>query len=79
MVYQRFYVYFFSNFTDCRRRWFTRDFMYIFSQISQIVGEDGLPEIVKPKVPVKASDEEKKEFAALFDTDSEEDMDMTER
>ena len=53
--------------------------MYFFSQISQIVGEDGLPEIVKPKVPVKASDEEKKEFAALFDTDSEEDMDMTER
>ena len=46
MVYQRFYVYVFLNFTDCRRRWFTRDFMYMFSQISQIVGEDGLPEIL---------------------------------
>ena len=46
----------------------------------QIVGEDTFPEIVRPKRPQKATDEDKKEFAALFDSDSDDDkIDYSER
>ena len=49
--------------------------------LPQIVGDDHLPEIIKPRAPKRASEEEKKEFAALFDsgTDDEEEEDMTDR
>ena len=49
------------------------------SFVPQIVGDDQLPEIIKPRAPKRASEEEKKEFSALFDTDSEDYDDITER
>ena len=47
--------------------------------LKQIVKTD-LPEMKRQKGPQKATDSEKKEFSALFDSDSDDnDMDLTER
>ena len=41
--------------------------------IIQIVGVDEMPRIDRPRGPVTASEEDKKEFSALFDGDSDSD------
>ena len=41
--------------------------------IIQIVGVDEMPRIDRPRGPVTATEEDKKEFSALFDEDSDSD------
>ncbi|KAK3575974.1 hypothetical protein CHS0354_037340 [Potamilus streckersoni] len=56
-----------------------RELQFSISQKDQIVDADQLPEIKRPKGPGKATEAEKKEFSAIFDSNSEDSEDDATR
>ncbi|XP_060575135.1 nucleolar complex protein 2 homolog [Ruditapes philippinarum] len=67
-----------NKFYKTWRKFRDRELMHRIADRDEVVETD-LPEIKRPKGPLKATDTEKKEFSALFDSDSDDnDMDLTE-